>query len=512
MRAWWLMAAAGCGWGAGQEAPPPPAAPVVEPAVAGPTDTLRCLRDGEAVAATWKVDEETREGVELVGPHRPGVVVRCAADGATSAARVIHGGGAAQNVLFILLDDVGFLDVSTYGGKGGARTPRIDALADQGVRFDHAWSEPMCSPTRASLLTGLHPANHGIGDANHEGHNDLELDDRLMTLPDALRERGVADAGAFGKWHLMAADSLPDHPGRVGFTTYALTPGNVMAGADGYRKYDLIRDGELSRGDKYLPQATIEAAARFIEGADGPWMAWVAFHLAHVPFHVPPDELAPAPERDGATAKYLAMVRAADTLVGRLVDRIPPDVLARTVVVVMGDNGTPREAVRAPLREDRSKFSVYEGGLRVPLVISAPSVVGPGRTVHAPVSAVDLLPTLLELVGAPLTEAEAARVDGRSFAELLWTERPPDGPRSVYAETFRPNSHDPGERRLTFRAVSDGRYKLLVLPTGREVYDLREDPWERDNLLGRKAVPEEAKARLQALIDAYSVQRPWPPG
>lgn len=509
----WALVVAGCGVVSDvREAPqaPPPPPPQVEPLVAGPDDELRCTRGGAPVLAPkWTVGDAPREGLTLAGPHAPGAVVRCTDGGVSSPPRVIHGGRLPRNVLFILLDDVGVLDVSTYSDKAGAPTPRLDALAAQGVRFNRAWSEPMCSPTRASLLTGLNPSNHGIGDANHEGHHDLELDDRLLTLPTALRQRGVARTGAFGKWHLMAADSPLDHPGRVGFTHYALTPGNVMGASDGYRKYDLLRAGKLERGGLYLPTATIEGAARFIEASDGPWMAWVAFHLAHVPFHLPPEDLAPKPDREGATGRYLAMVRAADTLIGRLLDRIPPEVLNETVVVVMGDNGTPREAVRGPLREDRAKFSVYEGGLRVPLLIMSPSVVGPGRVVDTPVSAVDLMPTLLELTGQPLPDPSA--VDGRSFADLLWSEQPPDPSRSVFAETFRPNAHDPAERRVVFRAVSDGRYKLLVQPGGREVYDLREDPWERDDLLKSGSVPAEVKARLQALLDAHAVQRPWPP-
>jgi arylsulfatase B len=504
------------GGSAGPAGPPPPhpAGSVwIEPSVAGVGSTLRCLQDGApAAAARWVVDGSDRAtGPELAGPRAPGEVVRCAVGDVKSAAVVIHGDVMPQNVLFVLLDDVGVADVGAWGMKGAASTPRIDRLAAEGVRFERAWAEPVCSPTRASLLTGLHPMNHGLGTATAVDGKGAGLDDRFLSIADVVHQRGVPATGIFGKWHLGSGSMPDDHPARFGFDGYAIAPGNLGDQGEDYHRFEFIRNGARTNEEGYLPSMTVESALRFIKRQEGAWFAWVALNLAHAPYHQPPPDLAPHTGKDGLTDRYRSMVKAADTLIGRLLDGIPPEVLARTVVIVMGDNGTPEGVTRPPLNPEHAKSSVYEGGVRVPLVVWGPSVVGRGRVSETPVAAVDLLPTVAELLGRALDDAEAAQVDGRSFADALWSDHLPRDGRAIYAELFAPNTHQAALRRVHRRAITDERFKLVATPEGEELYDLREDPWERNNLLLRGAAPPPALERLRGLLRERFVQRPWPP-
>lgn len=506
-------------WGP-EPAPPPEdhAAVVIEPATARPGDTLRCVRAGAPVdEARWTIDGAPGPAGPILTAPQPGSVISCLAgssaegqDEVRSHPVVVHGEPLPTNVLFVLLDDVGVADVSAWGMKGSARTPRIDALAAEGVRFERAWAEPVCSPARASLMSGLHPMNHGLGFVTSDEGTGISLDDRVLSIADVATARGTTAAGAFGKWHLGSGASPDDHPAHFGFQTYVITPGNVVDEGEDYHRYELIRNGKRSKEEGYVPIATVEAAERFIQAQSGPWFAWVALNLAHGPYHQPPPALSPKVDRPGGGDKYAAMVQAADTLIGRLLDSIPPDVLARTVVIVMGDNGTPEFVTRPPLASDRAKSSVYEGGLRVPLVVWGPSIVGRGRVIQTPVGAVDLLPTIADLLGRPLDAAETAQVDGTSFADALWTDHLPRDERSIYAEIFGPNTHDVAARRNHRRAVTDGRFKLVSSPEGEQLYDLREDPWEKEDLLKRPGEPPAALQRLRGLLETRYLPRPWP--
>jgi arylsulfatase A-like enzyme len=516
----WLDAERALGWaGAVPELPPRLGrdAPHVEPGVVTPSTPVSCwIGDTVAPAAVWTVD-----GAEVdrapSPPLMPGAVLRCGASGATlSRAVAVRGERVARNLLFVLLDDVGITEVSAYGMSSSTPTPRLDRLASEGVRFERAWSEPVCSPTRASVLTGLHPSHHGLGVATSDVGGGKGLDDRHFSMADMAAERGVGASGVFGKWHVGAGDAPDDHPARFGFTHHVVTPGNFAKEEDDYFHFALIRDGRRASMEGYLPSLTIDAATRFIRDSearlrpDQGWLAWVALNLAHAPYHAPPADLATVNPGD-MSPNYLAMVRAADTLVGRLLDAIPPEVLAETVVVVMGDNGTPEAQARAPFSRDRVKTTVYEGGIRVPLIVSGASIVGAGRLIEAPVSAVDLLPTFADLLGAPLTPAQFQEVDGRSFAAHLWSTGAPRDEHAIVAELFSPNGHEPSLWRHHAVAITDGRFKM-ILEDGRESwYDLRADPYEAHELSARGAVPEGAITRLRGALAVETAPRPWPP-
>ena len=462
----------------------------------GVGDALRCTdAEGASVEdASWRLNGAAFEGGPAVA-SADGDVWVCRRGEDTSAPVVTGAVTPARNVLIVVLDDVGWLDVGPTFDAGlmpvGARlapatTPNLDALAAEGVTVHTAWAEPVCSPTRASLLTGLHPINHGLGTAIGEqgGERDLALDVEHRTVADLFHAVRGGRTGAFGKWHLGGSTKDRMQPAELGFDAWAVTLANLGTGEDeGYEHWTMNRNGKLFEESGYVPETTVADALAFIDAAgDTPWMAWVALHLAHAPYHLPPTSLTPAAVPDGNPVKFLSMVQAADALVGRLLDGLGPR-REDTLIFVVGDNGTPQSAARPPLTEDRVKTTVFEPGVRVPMLWAGPGL--PAGTRRAgPVGVVDLLPTLADLLGDPLTPLQADAVDGRTVAAHLRVGTD-EGLGPVYAEMYAPSVHAPEDFRSWRRAVRERRWKLIDDNGSRTLYDLVVDPWEQRDVAAR---------------------------
>lgn len=379
-------------------------------------------------------------------------------------------------------------------------TPNLDALARRGVRFERAWATPMCSPSRAAMLTGRLPFRTGVGAAIHLGRPDqargLALDE--ATLPRLLANHGV-ESFAVGKWHLAGGPPPdPTHASKAGFAHYVGYPGNPP-GPSGYFEWTKYSDGAVQIvRDRYLTTDEVDDALALIRRTPEPWFGWVAFHAVHAPLHAPPPALHGATlagdPRDTARAHYDAELEALDREIGRLLAGIDPSVLRRTNVIFVADNGTSRHGVRPPTHG--GKRSLYETGIRVPLVVAGPAVppASEGRASAALVHVTDLFATIAELFGAP-SEAE----DSRSLLPFLADPAAPSARRVLYTERFLPNGGPPDPERH-FRTARDQRYKLLVLPDGREFYDLEADPFEQRDLIAEGAAPPAALARLEAAV------------
>lgn len=418
----------------------------------------------------------------------------------------------APNVLVFLADDVGVDKVGVYGAPGDRRpaTPRIDALAAEGVRFTRAYVHPICSPTRAALLTGQAAWRTGIGRALGPGDED-GLSTAVPTLP-ALLGEDYATA-AVGKWHLSLHDRPGLHPQAVGFDHYAGPLANLHDFApddgieQGYADWLKIRDGERERTTVYVTFDNIRESLRALRHLEPPWLLYVAFTAPHGPFHTPPRALRydDAPGAWDTPRQYDAMVESVDVAVGRILDAVAPEVREQTYVVFLGDNGTPPAGVRPPFDPERAKGSPFEGGLRVPWIVTGPGVA-PGRVSDALVADVDLLPTVLELAGRPVPDAAASRLDGVSFAGHLLDPDTPAVRRVVTVERFQPvGLHATYDNHL--RIALDATHKVIRADhTGREgLYRL--GPWDDgDNLLagGERGLDAEGLAalrRLRAVLD-----------
>lgn len=409
-----------------------------------------------------------------------------------------------RNVLILIADDYGVDVAAGYDGSDALpSTPTLDALATQGVRFTCAWSNPVCSPSRACMLTGRHAFRTGVGTAvvavtppnQTLGHDEV-------TLPEALQEAlyGACATASFGKWHLSprAAD-----PNRQGWQHYQ---GLISGAVSDYERWPKTSNGETALTTVYATKANVDDALTWLEdrGDHAPWLMWVAFNAGHTPFHLPPQEIYGNDANLSGSARdilrnprpyYFAAIEAMDREIGRLLAGIPAEDLARTTIIFVGDNGTPGEVVPPPHDPTRAKGTLYQGGVHVPMIIAGAGVQRPGSTCEALVSVVDIFATVCQLMTFDDAALETA-VDSVSMTPYL--QDPDRSPlrSTVYTEHFSPFL-PPG---VTGRAVRDDRYKLIVFTTGRlEFYDLAMDPFETENLL-RGAISTAEAAHLNALV------------
>lgn len=419
------------------------------------------------------------------------------------------------NVLVLVLDDLGVDQVGVYGlGSRPPSTPTLDGLAAQGLRFEHAYAYPSCSPARAALLTGRYGRRTGVGRTVEADEAAWRLPDVEVGLPEMLRSAPEAPytAALFGKWHL-ASGELPDvqqHPGAMGFDTWHFTPFNVP---DYFRWSEIRDDGFVDRSG-YLTSAVVDDTLEFVAGAPEPWIAWVGFHAGHTPWHAPPAALLDAPLDDDASdlEMYRAMVSVMDREIARLLAGLDPDVRARTVIVAVGDNGTHGLLTRAPFDPFGAKLTLHEGGVRVPMIWVGPGIPR-GEVAAGLVHFVDVFPTLAELAGVDLSAVpDLGELDGESLVGVF-TDPSASVRDVVYTESFGPNGSAFPHNRVEL-SVRDARWRFLVDSYGTyALYDVAAQGGVADgpdllkgageNLEGE---PAAALERLQAALADWAVR------
>ena len=419
---------------------------------------------------------------------------------------------AQANLLIIVADDLGVDMLECYGeGQDLPHTPAIDSLALQGVRFRNCWSTPLCTPTRATLMTGRNAHRTGLGHIIEGGGLELQLSE--LTLPEVLAQQsgGAWSMAAIGKWHLGATLD-PDHPNASGWPHFVGNLGNLPLPGQ-YYSWEKVRNGATTTTTTYATTDTVDEAVAWIGGAPEPWICYLAFNAPHGPFHEPPahlihGELPDVDPRELPRPFYKAAIEAMDTEMGRLLDYVSW-ATGPTNVIFLGDNGTPRDVVAPPTVPARAKLSVYEGGVNVPLIVSGPAVNGGGRWSEALVQTTDLFMTSLDLAGVTPSPSEVPE-DSVSFAPYLASASAPAARSFVYTERFRPNGFGPFVVRR--RAVRGERYKLIRTNKSRardELYDLLTDRYEEVNLLDRDNGPPTPQVlaalyRLRAKMESVS--------
>jgi arylsulfatase A-like enzyme len=403
--------------------------------------------------------------------------------------------GPRPNVILVLVDDMGWTDLGCFG-SGFYQTPHIDRLASRGMRFTHAYAAcTVCSPTRASLMTGKYPPRVNITDWI-PGHKrpkaklrvpeiDLQLALEETTIAEVLKEAGYATASV-GKWHLGGPAFFPD---RQGFDLNAggYDKGQPPSYFSPYR-IPTLQDGEK---DEYLTDRLSREAVRFIEAnKDRPFFLYFPHYAVHTPLMGKKEvvEKYRARARPGAgqsNAVYASMVESVDDGMGLILSKLDElKIEDRTVVIFTSDNGgLLRSTSNEPLRA--GKGSAYEGGVRVPLIVRWPGVAAPGSVCEAPVISPDLFATIAEIAGA---KGVPAGTDGESLVPLL---RRTGGLRREAVYWHYPHYHPGGA--TPYGAVRKGDYKLVeFFEDGRlELYNLKEDVGEQKDLAADQ--PDRAK-------------------
>jgi arylsulfatase A-like enzyme len=411
------------------------------------------------------------------------------------------------NVVFLLADDLGRADCGFMGGKA-IRTPNLDALAKQGAILDAFYVQPVCSPTRAALLTGRYPMRHGlqVGVVRPWAQYGLPLDER--TLPQALRDAGYTTA-LVGKWHLghFAPEYLPTRRG------FDVQYGHYNGAIDYFTHerdggFDWHRQDKVNRDEGYSTQLLAREAVSFIQASTAkkkPFFLYVPFNAVHGPYQVP-EKYTKAYEGTlkGQRLKYAGMLAAMDEAIGAIVSATErAGVRKNTLFVFSSDNGGPQPGVitdNGPLRA--GKGTLYEGGVRVVAFATWDGQIKPETTIRAPLHMVDWYPTLLNLAGAK--REQKLPVDGKDLWPTL-TQGKPSPHEAILLNTTPAGG-----------AIRMGDWKL-VLKTGTEAFDggpakkdakasvelfhLKDDPGEKVNLAERE--PARVKT-LRAKLDAYA--------
>lgn len=413
------------------------------------------------------------------------------------------------NVVFILADDLGRQDLACFGNKF-FQTPNLDRLAAQGARFTNAYAAcPVCSPTRASILTGRYPVRTGITDwitgRPHHPQGPLttprtatELKLSETTIAEALKPAGYSTASV-GKWHLGGEGFYPTDQG------FDLNIGGNHSGSPPPSKPPYFGPFELpgltAAPGEFLTSKLTDAAARFIAGPrTNPFFLYLAHYTVHTPISAREADV--ARHRDKAQGRYnptyAAMVESLDESVGRVMDAVDRSGAAdRTMIVFFSDNGGLRyEGLsknpvtdNAPLRA--GKGHLYEGGIREPLIVRYPKAVKPGSVIDTPVSSVDFYPTFCAAAGV-----SPGPVDGVDLMPLLRGGKLKSRPLFWHYPHYSNQGGEPGS------AIREGDWKLIEFHEDgrRELYNLRDDISETRNLIGKQ--PAIAR-RLSASLDQW---------
>lgn len=403
----------------------------------------------------------------------------------------------ATNVVLILADDLGWKDLACYGNPNVAM-PNLDRLAREGARFTQAYAAcPVCSPTRASILTGRYPVRTGVTDwipgrQSHEAGpvvtprtaEHLRLEEQ--TIAERLKAGGYRSA-AVGKWHLGGEGFLPTDQGfalNAGGNHRGSPPPSGNLGSSYFGPADLP-NLKLAAGESLTEKLT-EAATGFIEqNKANPFFLYLAHYTPHIPLQARESEIARHRAAGGGryNPTYAAMLESLDASVGSVLRTLDQNGLAsNTLVAFFSDNGglryegTARSAVtdNAPLRA--GKGHLYEGGIREPLLMRLPGTIRAGAVIDTPVCSVDFLPTFCDLAGTA-----AGTVDGVSLMPLLRGGKLAPRPLYWHYPHYSNQGGEPGS------AIREADWKLIeFLSDGRmELFNLKDDPGEQVNLIGR---------------------------
>ena len=443
-----------------------------------------------------------------------------------------NGDKARLNVIFILIDDMGWMDTGCYGSKF-YETPNIDKLASQGMLFTNAYAAcPVCSPTRASILSGKYPARLNLtdwlpgqkDDPDHKLCHPTIIDHlplEEITIPKVLKTGGYVSA-AIGKWHLGGPEYYPDKNG------FDLNRGGSEQGHPPtyFSPYHLktLENGPIG---EYLTDRLTSEAEQFIEkNRETPFFLYLSHYAVHNPQEAkkeliekykkkPKPKGASTPERENARRVqdrpiYAAMVHSADESVGRIVAKLEELKLSdRTIVIFTSDNGGLSTAEGSPTSNEplrAGKGFLFEGGIREPLIVKWPGVVKEGSICDETVCSVDFYPTILDMAG--LKPQPQQTLDGVSIVPLLKQS----GVLTRDA-LFWHYPHYSNQGGKPGGAIRKGDFKLIEFyeDSHVELYNLKEDISEMKNLAGK--MPEKTTELKKLLADwrvSVGAQMPTP--
>ena len=420
------------------------------------------------------------------------------------------------NVLLIIVDDLGFADLGCLGSED-LKTPHIDSLFKESLQLERLYANcPVCSPTRASVLTGCYPDRVGVPGVirTHPENSWGNFSPIARTLPQRLAEKGYYNH-AIGKWHLGL--TREDHPMEHGFNSFHGFLGDMMDDYFDHRRHGInymMRDQqeidpEGHATDLFSKWAAEWITARNTEHDDQPWFLYLAYNAPHTPIQPPKDWLKKVqnrqPELPETRSKLVALIEHMDEGIGQVLASLHQNGGERdTMVIFTSDNGGQLNvgANNGPLRD--GKQSMYEGGLRIPGCIKIPGKTKSGTHTKALCTTADFLPTIMDIVGLD----HEPEIDGISLLPVIDNPQHEWPDREVYFVRREGGNKYAG---LSIEAVIRGNLKLVHnLPTSTfELYNLEQDPFETKDI--SQLQPKNHATMLRRL--QFHVQRggkkPW---
>ena len=403
---------------------------------------------------------------------------------------------SSPNILLIIADDMGLDATPGYSVSTSKPTmPNLQDLMNSGVRFNNVWSNPVCTPTRATILTGKYGFRTNV----------INVGDVLSTSETSLHKVLNTNASEYshaviGKWHLS---SDPTHPTAMGVDYFA---GLLGGGVQSYTNWDLNENGVTTTSTAYTTTKFTDLAIDWVSAQSQPWFLWLAYNAPHTPFHLPPTNLhnqGDLPADDASIEAnplpyYQAMIEAMDSEMGRLLSTMTQEDRDNTLIIFVGDNGTPSEVVQE-YNSNRAKGSIYQGGVNVPMVISGKNVTRVNETEDALISTTDLFATIAEVAGTASYDSG----DSRSFLDLLSSGNS-KGRDFVYTEKYNAQTQGPDY------TIRNATHKYIYFNTGAEaLYNLIENPLESPNLLNENQLPlsaSDAAIKLSLTTELSSIR------
>ena len=397
---------------------------------------------------------------------------------------------AQRNVVLIIADDLGLEYCGFYENHADTVImPNVRTLLEKGIRFTNAWSNPLCSPTRAGIFTGRYSFRTGVGDAVG-GQTSNTLDTSEMTIPRMLeifKPNGIAKAN-IGKWHLH--NPMPQSnfvlPIKMGYDYYE---GNFSGQLPNYYAWNKIKNNAIAPCSTYATIETTNNAIAWIQSIpkSKPMFLWLAYNAPHTPFNLPPSNLhsyskltgTPADTATSVVPYYKAMCEALDREIGRLFDSLKAvNRFDSTDFIFIGDNGSDPRVYQG---SGRAKGSVYQDGICVPFIIAGPTIKNPGRVSQALVNTQDIFATIIELFGYTDWKNNITRpVDSKSLLPII-NDLEKEVRPWVFSEVFKntPVASDG-------KTMRNAEYKLLDFDNGsQKFFNLVNDPDEMNDLLLR---------------------------
>lgn len=378
---------------------------------------------------------------------------------------------SSPNILFIIADDLG-KDALNGFAEGSIKplTPHIDAIRTSGISFTNLWVNPTCSPTRSSIITGKYGYRTGVKTAGDV----LNASETILQKYINEQTTNSYATAIVGKWHLSGVNATIN-PETFGLDYYS---GLIRGAVSDYYQWPLSEDGVSTLQTGYVTEVFTDLAIDWVNDQTDPWFLWLAYNAPHTPFHVPPSNM----HQQGnlpdytlgmdATPYYMAAIEAMDFQIGKLLENIPADERANTVIIFIGDNGTPGQVAQSPYTNSTVKNTLFQGGINTPMFIAGNGVTRSGVDASL-ISNTDLFATIAQIAGSSTAQIN----DSKSFKSLL-TAAASNPIRDYQYSEMNDGTND-------LWTISNGSYKLMVHESGtQQMYDLGNDPYETNDLIG----------------------------